>query len=91
LFAVIDKNYTIMDNIGPPMEMNLLSQEYSQIIQDINNALDEFYEVLPDIKNTKGEDRKENLAIWMNHIKDIKESCQQLIDEIEEKIRELDY
>jgi len=80
-----------MNNIDPTMEISAHLQEYSKVIQDINNALDEFYEVLPDIKKTTGEDRKENLDIWEKHINDLKDSCQQLIDEIEEKKKEINF
>ncbi len=80
-----------MNNIDPTMEISANLQEYSKVIEDINNALDEFYEVLPDIKNTKGEERKETLDIWVKHINDLKDSCKQLIDEIEEKKREINF
>jgi len=80
-----------MDNIDSTMEISAHLQEYSNVIQDINNALDEFYEVLPDIKKITGEDIKENLDIWVKHINDLKDSCQQLIDEIEEKKREINF
>ncbi len=86
-----NKDYKIMNNIDPTMEISANLQEYSKVIEDINNALDEFYEVLPDIKNTKGEERKENLDIWVKHINDLKDSCKQLIDEIEEKKREINF
>jgi conjugal transfer/entry exclusion protein len=66
-------------------------QEYAQVVQDINNALDEFYDVLPDIKITTGDDRKETLEIWQKHTNDLKDSCQQIIDEIDEKIREINF
>jgi len=80
-----------MNNIDHTVEISALSKEYSKVIQDINNSLDEFYEVLPDIKKTNGEERKENLDIWLKHINDIKDSCQQLLDEIEGKMREIDF
>jgi cell fate (sporulation/competence/biofilm development) regulator YmcA (YheA/YmcA/DUF963 family) len=78
-----------MDNIGHKIEEHVLMQEYSQVLQDINNALDEFYEALPDIKNTTGDDRKETVEIWQKHTTDLKDSCQQVIEEIEEKVREI--
>lgn len=85
------KYYKIMNNIDPTMEISANLQEYSKVIDDINNALDEFYEVLPDIKETTGEERKENLDIWVKHINDLKDSCQQLIDGIEEIKREINF
>jgi acyl-CoA reductase-like NAD-dependent aldehyde dehydrogenase len=80
-----------MNNIDPTTEISTLSEEYSKVIQNINNALDECYEVFPDIRKTTGEERKENLDIWLKHINDLKDSCQQLIDEIEEKMREINF